>query len=233
MTPIETLLIDWQPGHSDLQMDRFITLRSGGTLYGCYFQSLREIATRWTALRERNFARELLLVDLDELEAQPGAGFEKRRNEIRLRQKREYLVMSDTAIGHTLKELNRFREQADAFRSALEARGVRFPLDRETKHHLDCEMWEHNLKARCAVELMSNGRIGNSTIELIQACPVAMRGRIMESLREPNHPALMAWFMEQDQGLLECSELSVSQKPLPRMSRTASPASPPSNSASG
>ena len=85
MTPISELLKDWQPGHSVLQMDSFITLRSGGTLYGCLFQALRELATRYFAVQEREFGREQLLVDVDELQSQPGKAFEKRRNEIRLR----------------------------------------------------------------------------------------------------------------------------------------------------
>lgn len=230
MTPIEVLLIDWQPGHSILQMDRFITLRSGGTLYGCYFQSLREIATRWFANRDRAYSRGLLLVDIDELEAVPGSGFEKRRNEIRLNRKREELATFDRMAAKAQEELDRFHEQADVFRRALEHQGVKFPLDAETKHRLDCEMWEHNLKARCAVELMANCRIGNSTIELIQSCPTEMRSRIVESLQEKNHQALMAWFMEQDQGLIECSELSDSPRPSPRTYRMGSWESPPNNS---
>src|SRR5262245_24475558 len=120
MTPIDVLLLDWQPGHSVLQMDSFITLRSGGTLYGCLFQSLRELATRHFAIREREFAREQLLVDIDELEACLGCGFEQRRNEIRLRQKREQLADVERSILESRKELDRFHEQAHAIRSALQ-----------------------------------------------------------------------------------------------------------------
>src|SRR5438445_2833578 len=69
MLPISELLADHQEFHSDLQMDAFITLRSGGTLYGCYKQALRELATRVRALRERYRLRALLDVDLDELAA--------------------------------------------------------------------------------------------------------------------------------------------------------------------
>jgi hypothetical protein len=213
MTPIETLLLDWQPGHSDLQMDSFITLRTGGTLYGCLFQSLRELATRWYALRDREFSREQLLVDIDELESVPGAGFEKRRNEIKLRQKRMCLDSIDRTIADTRKEMERFHKQADAFRVALESQDVSFPLDRQTKHRLDCEMWEHNLKARCAVELMANGRLGNSTLELIQSCPREMRSRIAEQIDGRNHERLLSWFMEQDQEFLKCSESFDSSRP--------------------
>ena len=50
---IDDLLLDHQEFHSDLQMDSFITLRAGGTLYGCYKQALRELSTRKIAVIQR------------------------------------------------------------------------------------------------------------------------------------------------------------------------------------
>ena len=233
MTPIEVLLLDWQPGHSVLQMDSFITLRSGGTLYGCLFQSLRELATRHFAIREREFAREQLIVDIDELEATPATGFERRRSDIRLRQKREQLADVERAIAENRKELVRFHEQADAIRAAMRDEGIRFPLDGATKHRLDCEMWEHNLKSRCAVEYMANGRLGVSTIELIQACPRQMRSRIAATVLDAErHEQLLCWFMEQDQDSFECYGSFDSQTQSPRMSPTDAPVSQPTNCAS-
>ena len=49
---IETLLAEHQHGHSDFQMDFVITVRNGGTPYGCYKQSLRELHKRWRLLVE-------------------------------------------------------------------------------------------------------------------------------------------------------------------------------------
>src|SRR5579863_2272034 len=66
MIELSDLLTDHQEFHSDLQMDSFITARSGGTLYGCYKQALRELATRVRALRERYFGRRLLLLEIEE-----------------------------------------------------------------------------------------------------------------------------------------------------------------------
>src|SRR5262249_40084298 len=143
-----------------------------------------------------------------------------------LRQKRELLADVDRAILESKKELERFHEQADGLRAAMEQQGITFPLDRETKHRLDCEMWEHNLKSRCAVEYLANGRLGASTIELIQSCPREMRSRIVSVvLRAERHDQLITWFMEQDQDSLECYGSSDSQRRLPGTSQTDAPMS--------
>ena len=59
---ISELLVDHQEFHSDLQMESFITLRAGGTLYGCYKQALRELSTRKIAAIQR--VTQMRLADL-------------------------------------------------------------------------------------------------------------------------------------------------------------------------
>jgi hypothetical protein len=52
MIPLTTFLADTNNGQSAFQIDHFITIRSGGTLYGCYHQACRELASRVSALAD-------------------------------------------------------------------------------------------------------------------------------------------------------------------------------------
>jgi hypothetical protein len=194
MISLADLMADHQEFHSDLQMDSFITLRSGGTLYGCYKQALRELATRIHALRERYFGIELVNVEIIEHDA---AG--SSRDKILARQKRMTLSAAESVLCDTEREFLRFYGQAAAIRESLEMQGVRFPLSPEARDHLDREMWVHQLKCRAAVEGFSQGRPAAVTLELIQALPPDMRRSVCEEVFGPDAPQrLMEWFLTYD-----------------------------------
>jgi hypothetical protein len=223
---INELLADHQEFHSDLQMDSFITLRSGGTLYGCYKQALRELQTRKVAVIQRVTQMRLADVEARRRAITTGNEMADERNRIRNEELAAFRPMNEQILNDTLRECAYFYGQALAIREALEAEGVRFPLDARTRDRLDREMWEHNLKGRCAVELMSQGRLNGTTIELIQSCPQEIRGRIGDCLSPERHSALIDWFMTCDspapppkvievsevRKLIECSGLNDSPR---------------------
>ncbi len=191
MIGIQELLADHQEFHSDLQMDSFITIRSGGTAYGCYRQSLRELTTRVTALRERYYGLELLELEIREHEKSGG-----ERDKILARQKRSVLPQAAAVLADTEREFVYFYAQAAGYRALLERDGVRFPLDTETRDKLDREMWVHQLKCRAAVEGFSQGRPASVTVELIQSLPQEMRRTICEEVFAPGAPdKLLDWFL--------------------------------------
>jgi hypothetical protein len=222
MIPLSDLFADHQEFHSDLQMDSFITLRSGGTRYGCYKQALRELTTRKLALIQRYANRDRIVLEIDELHGDCLDPFQARRNAIDAREKSLMLAECDRVIDDTEREFVRFYQQAAAIREALSAQGVKFPLDGETRYRLDCEMWEHQLKCMAAVDFMTCGRLGAQTVGLLQSSPVDMRRRIADDvLHSERHPELIEWFLSYDlpmptpaqieapdvQKLLECSAL--------------------------
>jgi hypothetical protein len=224
MTPLSELFADHQEFHSDLQMDSFITLRSGGTKYGCYKQALRELTTRKLALIQRYADRDRLALEIEELqgaraaspESKPTKGgftdnrsalppkqtgravdtFRKRRKAIDLREKRLTLVEFDRVIDDTEREFTRFYHQAIGIRKELAADGVQFPLDRETRNRLDNEMWEHQLKCMAAVDLMTQRCLGRNTAELLQAMPRVSRHRLFAETRDPSK--LVEWYFSLD-----------------------------------
>lgn len=216
MTLLDDLLTDHQFFHSNLQMDSFITIRAGGTLYGCYKQALRELQTRTTALRSHRATRLLLAIEIEEHD-----GGDSRRDRIHRATKRDALAECDRVITDTLREFARFYGQADALRKALARSGVKFPLDNDTRDRLDREMWAHQIKCRAAVEFLSSNGLQNSTIELFQALPGLMRQELAnEIFGEGNQKRLIHWYMTYEpdvprpteisdqtaKGLLGCSE---------------------------
>lgn len=211
---ITSILADHRHFHSEWQIDHAITIRAGGTLYGCYKQAVRELHKRWRGLRDCYRQRELLAVDIDEME-QPrnstGHHADCRRR-IELCEKRLGLIEADGVIRDTEREFLRFLGQAIACRHALgiSADGS---LDDSLREKLDAEMWEHNIKAMAAVDFMSQGRIGRSTIELLAACAPAMRMRIARLvLDEKRHQELIDWYLMSELPMPPPVELSAAQQ---------------------
>ena len=125
-----------------------------------------------------------------------GNEFRDERNRIKNEEASAFKQLNAQAIHDTLRECAYFYGQAAAIREKMEASGVEFPLSTQARDKLDREMWEHNLKGRCAVELMSQGRLNGTTLELIQSCPKEIRQRIGICLSPQNQQALTEWFME-------------------------------------
>ncbi len=197
MTSLSELLADHQEFHSDLQMDSFITMRSGGTLYGCYKQALRELDARTTALIQRYEARRLLEIDIEELASGESVDpWTCKRDAVRLATKRALLGKCNQVVNDTEREFWRFYCQAIAIREVLAEVGVRFPLDHATRDRLDQEMWEHRLKCMAAVDLLATGRLAQTTVEFLQAVHPDIRGRLSAVIFDENrHQELLRWYM--------------------------------------
>ena len=192
MIPIADLLADHQEFHSDLQMDSFITVRNGGTLYGCYKQALRELAARVRALRERFFALEQLKLEID-----AHLSTNTPRDRLLASQKRLTLPEAVHALEHTEREFGRFYAQCLALREKLKVTGVEFPLDGATRHRLDCEMWIHHIKCQAAIAALGGGRLGSSTIELLQSLPNEMRNPILNEIFDRGGvDRLISWYLQ-------------------------------------
>ncbi len=195
--PLSELLLDVRAHHSDLQMDSFITLRTGGTLFGCYHQALREINTRVSALHSIYHARALRLIEIEKYEAKSiGDDLKSRRARVKLANARFVFDSNERERVEMEGEFIRFYGQAVAIRAELAAQGVTFPLDAETRYRLDADMWEHRLKGMAAVDFMTTGRLGRSVIEFIQAAPAEMRQRLAGAVFDAGkHDELVGWYL--------------------------------------
>lgn len=199
---IESILADHRHFHSTWQIDHAITGRAGGTLYGCYKQSVRELHKRWRGLREHYANRERLILDIDDIERLPEAtGNDARRREIDLAEKRLALVESAGVIRDTEREFLRFYGQALACREALGI-GPDETLSDERREQLESEFWEHQIRCMAAVDYITTGRLGRGTVELFQCSPPAQRQRLADEILDPSaHAALTGWYLSTDPAL--------------------------------
>ncbi|TLN17639.1 hypothetical protein FDZ71_06235 [bacterium] len=187
MIKLIDLLADHQLYHSEFQQDYLITARAGGTTYGMYKQALRELFKRKRGLEELYSEKELLLIDIDELETlSAGAGFENRRNAVRLKQKRGHLYDMDKNIQDTEREFKRFYQQAAALKAVIG------DLTDEKRKALDEDMWRYKLKEMAAIDWIAHGRLGNVTVEMLMAMPIATRKSLLAEIK--NHNALIDWY---------------------------------------
>jgi hypothetical protein len=196
MIPLTDLFADHQEFHSDLQMDSFITLRSGGTLYGCYKQALRELTVRKLALIHRYANRDRVALEIEEAQQPCDDLIMARRKKIDAWEKSLMLAECDRVIDDTEREFIRFYQQATAIREALAAQGVRFPLETGTRYRLDCEMWEHQLKCMAAIDFLTCDRLQKNTAELLQSVSPVMRMRIAENFNDRGK--LIDWYFSQE-----------------------------------
>ncbi len=217
MIEITELLKDCQRHHSTLQLDSFITVRAGMTLYGCYRQSLREISTRVGTIREMRHQMRVSEIRIrkwrdsgDELKAAKADNMEGQRP----------AMLAE--LNEMQTELDRFHAQAIALRAMLEADGVTFPLDSKKKDELDRDMWVHLLKSQAAIELMT-GALGKSTIEIFRALPRSMKQELAIVFNPERRQELCDWFLNYETPVPEMMRIECSKSyDSPRLSQITS-----------
>ena len=196
---LKELLDDHEIYHSNFQIDNFITVRAGETLFGQYKQSLRELFKRYRGLKELYVAKELLLVDMEELEFNqknhPGSIFERRRDKINLAKYCMNLEDLERNISHTEREFRRFYGQANTLKAEIG------DLTISKRNKLDLEMWEHKLKSMVAVDYITKGRIGENALTFIRSIPKEIRKPLLAEIKDQR--ALLEWFDNFDTPLPE------------------------------
>jgi hypothetical protein len=187
---LDLILNDHRHFHSDWQCDYAITVKAGGTLYGCYRQAVRELHKRWRGLRESYKLRALAQIDLEEAEEKTD-----RRAMINAADLRLSLLEAVGVIRDTEREFLRFYGQAVALRRSLGLEDSE-PMPDDMRERLDVEMWAHHLRTMAAVDFMTCSRLQKGTVELLQACPPDMRRDIAADICNPSrHNELVEWYM--------------------------------------
>jgi hypothetical protein len=127
---LTTLLSDHRHFHSEWQCDYAITVRAGGTPYGCYVQAVRELHKRWRGLRE-------LYANAKSPDG-PAERFE-----------------AAGVIRDTEREFLRFYGQAVALRRSLGLADDQAMPD-DMRERLDVQMWSYRLRAMAAVDFITS-----------------------------------------------------------------------------
>ena len=119
---INELLKDHTLFHTEFQQDYYITGMSGGTTFGKYKQSLRELYKRLTILRDSYCDREKLEVEIQEKEhisIHAKDEFKRKYAAIELKRKKMRVEEHERTIHDTEKEFKRFYEQAITYKRIL------------------------------------------------------------------------------------------------------------------
>lgn len=173
-------LRDYQPFHSEFQIKYLILARSGGTLYGCYKQALREIASRLSSLVHS-------------------------RSQIRLEhisEDRKFAENLDQVIlNDSIRELGIFYAYARICKSKLGE------LTSEKISKLEADYWEHQLRVSIARDYLAVGSVTEKTIELLHVMPRDRRRSITNTLSCPvARDELINWYLEYEVELPSPSE---------------------------
>ena len=222
MRKLSELLKDHQMFHSEFQQDNLITKRAGGTLYGQYKQSLRELYKRTRGLREDWYQLEKTKNKIKQLEAKEKKlkyeikQFEYKNldkhnylNDIEIEELKTKLEKVQLDIKHrqmtleeqerskheTFRELKRFYAQADWLKTQLEEKyGI---LTDEVKNKLDVDMWMYRIREMIAIDMVYNGRLLNTTYEFLVALPIELKSEIFKILQNEGAGYFIEWYEKQ------------------------------------
>lgn len=165
---IKELLEDHVIGHSFFQDDYFIVYKSGGTPYGQYKQSLRELHKRYKGLREEFYIYEKNEIEIKRLE---NSTDELDALELKYKKLRQEDYYSN--LVSTYREFYRFYQIAKELKKYLV--NEYGELTDDVVDMLDTEMWIWKLKEFIAKDIKTNGRITSATYESMLGFPKYIR----------------------------------------------------------
>lgn len=182
---LKELLNDHQTGMSEFQDDYFVTIKAGGTVYGCYKQALRELYKRFRGLRETTCDRDILKIEINQLDKSDG---EELKDKVELRRKKMQIEECDRGIKDTQREFVRFYQQAIYLKEKVGE------LTDEKRKKLDMEMWEYKIKEMAVIDYSSTGHLSENTMRFTKCCPKEMRLKLFQELDPKNIQLLNEWY---------------------------------------
>ncbi len=204
MINLKELLDDHQTGMSDFQDDYLVTARAGGTLYGQYKQSLRELYKRFRGLREITCDKEKLEIEIEEQEFikdNDTDKFKQKYAAIEYKRKVMQLEESERSYSDTKREFSRFFKQAIFLKEQIGE------LTNEKRALLDEDMWMYKIKEMVCIDWITQGRLGNNTFEFLNACPIKMKRELLTTIQDRD--ALLDWYETKKEYLLPDKYLDV------------------------
>lgn len=189
------LLRDHQTGMSKFQDDYLVTTRAGGTLYGQYKQSLREVYKRFRGLRQQIANHKRLEIELEELQFEISElegsvslkdDFTRRKKVVDLQEKTMLMEESNRAISDTKREFINF------YRQAMYLKDEVGELTDERRDQLDTEMWLFKIKEMATIDYVTSGKLRNSTFEFLHALPDKLKIKVLPEIKNPEK--LIDWY---------------------------------------
>ena len=178
----QAIIDDYQIYHSDMEINE-VTVREGGTLYGCDKQASRELFRRSRGLKQLYVAREMLQTEIAELDGTITVWWRRvlrwlagpahrRRLAIRLGEIRGALPNLEKNIADTEREFVRFYGLCAALHEAVG------PLTPERRAQYELELAQHQIIAEAALSFLLERRIKSTTYQRMCCMPHEVRTKI-------------------------------------------------------
>ncbi len=190
---LEQLFSEHQMFHDGYQLERVIAGGAAVTPWATYKQALRELRTRFDALKLDYLKIENTRIDLDEvtfhLKGQVKV-FDRRRMQNTQRSKQMELETLETTARDRAREFSYFFDLAAALRQDLPE-----DLTPEVRAKLDLDAWLTRLRLAAASDIISNnGKLSQKTMEGIRTLPPAERADVIAEVQDENRrKALVDW----------------------------------------
>lgn len=171
---IERLLEDFEPNHTDFQIDNFIIGKQGDN-WAQYKQALREIDGRYKSLVTQKEELELLTLN------RVRRFFRWFRIRAQRRRRKCEAMMKN--IAETERELRRFLAIAMKLKARLGK------LDYDRRKELEADSWLQKTRKMAGVDMLVNGgQLSKATLEMIIALPRRERRTILAELTNQPDP---------------------------------------------
>lgn len=193
---LQELFKDNTSCHSGFQIDNFILHSNGGTLYGQYKQSLRELFNRCTAVADLIKDIEIHEIETEEMReelSKTSSGYTQRRLTAEINHKDFYLSFKNKRLEETLGELSRFYCHAVFMKEKLGDISV------EKRDRLERELWLYRVKEMIALDVLATSRPSKPVLEIIKSLPYDIRKDVTKFLKSENADEIIRWY-ENEQG---------------------------------
>jgi len=178
---IHELLKDHQAHMTEFQHDHFVTGKAG-TPYAQYKQSLRELSSRIDILRDEYASLEYLKISIDEKahdKENHENEFERRRAAVDHKKMVRQISSNERQIKSVETEILSF------YRHAVQLKAIVGELTPEKEEQYTIELWEYKVKKMAALEIMTNGKLGISTLDLAISLKGDLRQTVLEAFNNP------------------------------------------------
>jgi hypothetical protein len=182
---VERLLDDFEPGHSDFQVENFI-VGSSGHPWTRYKQALRELATRHDGIMS---ARDEVRYILGSIKVEERFGV---RRLWFFGRKRRIAMLKSKLARVKKQQRSRMREYCEFYRIARALKNEIGNVSRARRRELEAEAWVDKARRLAAIDLISLGGIQRSTAEFIASFPQDERRLILGELRKENRQKLLS-----------------------------------------
>lgn len=209
------LLADHQMYHSEYQMDRFITIKSGLTHWGMYKQAIRELHKRFRGLKGLYYERRKAHLEIERDQKKPAATvIDADLRDLEIAKRKMDLYELEANIKDSEREFRHFYAQAKALKQAIG------PVTDEKRQSLEAQHWAFKTRLMAASDMIVRGRLSEATVEMLTCQAQGLKELIVTELRQEDKKSLLDW-LYQHSPELPAYELKDSETEVQRLLESA------------